>query len=83
MASEKESDMYELIMKKLKESGLEIRKIAAITMGNTNANFGGINRNGRNNIFQFLKQGFANYLIKLIKEFWIILKCWELDAHRI
>ena len=65
MSSEKATDMYELIRKNLTESGLEIRKIASITMDNTNANFGGINRNGRNNIFHFLKQGFINNLLKI------------------
>uniref|UniRef100_A0A915DCA3 HAT C-terminal dimerisation domain-containing protein n=1 Tax=Ditylenchus dipsaci TaxID=166011 RepID=A0A915DCA3_9BILA len=55
-ASEKSIDMTELISEALKINGLDLKKMVALTADNTNANFGGINRGGSNNLFYLLKQ---------------------------
>jgi hypothetical protein len=58
--SEKAVDMANFLKQILIENGLELTKMAALTADNTNANFGGIQRRGQNNLFFLLKQGICN-----------------------
>jgi hypothetical protein len=54
--SEKALDMAKFVTESLAKFGLYIERMAGLTADNTSANFGGISRGGRNNLFYLLKQ---------------------------
>uniref|UniRef100_A0A914I927 U1-type domain-containing protein n=1 Tax=Globodera rostochiensis TaxID=31243 RepID=A0A914I927_GLORO len=55
-SSEKAAKMDELLRGVLEESHLPLEKMTSLCADNTNSNFGGRNRRGRNNLFFYLRQ---------------------------
>jgi hypothetical protein len=56
MSSETAVDMANLIVKFLRENNLAPSKMICFTADNTDANFGGAERRGNNNVFAILKK---------------------------
>uniref|UniRef100_A0A183CJ09 DUF659 domain-containing protein n=1 Tax=Globodera pallida TaxID=36090 RepID=A0A183CJ09_GLOPA len=61
-SSEKAVKMDELLRGVLEESQLPLEKMTSLCADNTNSNFGGRNRRGRNNLFFYLQQQKQNLL---------------------
>ena len=57
MNSKKAVDITQLIQETLDAFDLDCKRMIAFTADNTMANFGGLNRNGNNNVYAILKQG--------------------------
>jgi hypothetical protein len=61
--------MVDLIRKELDEAGLDSSKMISFVADNTNANFGGANRGGENNVFAILKLGILIIVLRSVKCF--------------